>query len=71
MILVGEAGEDTGGLRREFWRIFVHAAATKYFIGSNDIMTFQQNILALQVYDYCYVLNMCMLCMYWYRLIFV
>ena len=49
VIFVGEAGEDTGGLRREFWRLFIHAATQEYFIGTDCLKTFQQNIPALEV----------------------
>ena len=46
---MGEASKDTGGLRREFWRLFVNAAAKEYFIGTDNLKTFQQNVPALQV----------------------
>ncbi|XP_019857667.1 PREDICTED: G2/M phase-specific E3 ubiquitin-protein ligase-like [Amphimedon queenslandica] len=45
---VGEAGEDIGGLRREFWRLFVSSAAQEYFIGEASCKTFQPNVQALQ-----------------------
>ena len=48
MIFIGEEGEDTGGLRREFWRLFASEAAQQYCIG-DTMKTFQQNVPALQV----------------------
>ena len=49
VVFIGEEGEDTGGLKREFWRLLVSSAAEKYFIGNNNLKTFQQNVLAFQV----------------------
>ena len=48
VIFVGEEGEDTGGLRREFWRLFALQAVDQYCIGDAH-KTFLQNVPALQV----------------------
>jgi hypothetical protein len=48
VIFVGEAGEDTRGLRREFWRLFMLAAAKQYFIGSDNMKTFVCDSLTLK-----------------------
>ena len=49
IIFVSESGEDTGGLRREFFRLLCHGITENYFIGTDYIKTFQQNVPALQV----------------------
>ena len=49
VIFIGEEGEDLGGLRREFWRLFSSAAAEQYCTGSEQFKTFQQNVPALEV----------------------
>ena len=59
VVFIGEAGEDTGGLQREFWRLLVSFAAKKYFIGSESLKTFQQNVPALQVCTDVLYTNLC------------
>lgn len=49
MTFIGEAGEDTGGLTREFWRLLVSSASKEYFIGISS-KTFQPDALALKVH---------------------
>ena len=56
VVFVGEKGEDTGGLRREFWRLFGLGVTKEYCVGDSSCMTFRQNVSALQVI---YIHNAC------------
>ena len=53
---VAEEAVDTGGLRREFWQLFVENVQ-EYCIGKEGMMTFAQNTAALQVG--CYIYYVC------------
>ena len=44
-----ESGEDTGGLRRELWRLLKNAVAEEYCHGGEHQLMFMQNVPALQV----------------------
>ena len=46
---VGEEGVDTGGLSREFWRIFIAEVVNNYCIGEPGKSLFLKNVPALQV----------------------
>lgn len=44
-----ESGVDTGGLGREFWRLFVNDVVHHYCIGEPGSCLFVKNVPALQV----------------------
>ena len=49
MRFVGEAGLDTGGLRKELWRLIKQEIADQFFVGTLYNKTFKSSISALQV----------------------
>ena len=46
---MGESGVDTGGLRRELWRLLRHSIVEEYCIGSDNNKTFKHSFVALRV----------------------
>ncbi len=55
MDFLGEAGQDGGGLRREFWSVLGKDIKNSLFEGSGDRLTPRHDITALQVcYNYGY-----------------
>lgn len=46
---MSEQGVDTGGLSREFWRLFVKGVVQSYCIGDQGCCVFTRNVRALQV----------------------
>ena len=46
---MGEGVIDYGGPRREFFRLFSHAARDAYFQGLDDCKFFMANVSAIQV----------------------
>ena len=47
---VGEGGIDTGGPRREFFRLLVEEGSARYLVGTPGKMTFASNTIACQVH---------------------
>lgn len=41
---------DTGGLSREFWRLFVEDIIASYCVGERGLCVFDKNSLALKVW---------------------
>lgn len=46
---MSEQGVDTGGLSREFWRLFLNEVVKMYCIGDTGKCLFVKNVSALQV----------------------
>ena len=46
---MSEQGVDTGGLTREFWRLFLNEVVRTYCIGDPGKCLFVKNVSALQV----------------------
>ena len=46
---MSEQGVDTGGLTREFWRLFLNEVVKMYCIGDAGKCLFVKNVSALQV----------------------
>ena len=46
---MGEAGEDGGGVRREFWRLFGLELQASVFIHSEDMCTIRHDAVGLKV----------------------
>ena len=47
---VGESGIDTGGPRREFFRLLVEEGSARYLVGTPGKMTSASNTIACQVH---------------------
>ncbi len=54
MEFLGEAGEDGGGLKREFWCLLFKQVKSSLFEGVGDRLVPRHDVVALQVH-YSYV----------------
>lgn len=62
VVFTREDGIDTGGLRREFFRLFVKGVVDIYCIGDLGNYIFKKSVPALQVYSRSH----CRMCLYSY-----